>query len=142
MISLNNVEASRCAILEINSVPDVFIYKKDKFNNISNIVHTTVVANFKSIPKPADSNLVAMFTFFQGWAMNYEGKVCSEDYDVALIKDGLNYYIIPQDVDNNINDFYKNNDKDLKKSVIKYIKNKYKVDKNKIQHILDYYQLN
>jgi len=141
MISLNNVEASRCAILEINSVPEVFIYIKNKLNNISNIVHTQPIANFTSAPKLANSNLVLMFTKFQGWSMNDEGQLCSEDYDVALIKEGLNYYIIPKDVDNNINDFYKNNGKDLKKSVIKYIKNKYKVNKNEIQHILDFYKL-
>lgn len=141
MISLNNVEASRCAILEINSVPDVLIYIKNKVDNPSNIVYVTPIANFTSAPKLANSNLVAMFTFFQGWSMNDEGQLCSEDYDVALIKEGLNYYIIPKDVDNNINDFYKNNGKDLKKSVIKYIKNKYKVDKNEIQHILDFYKL-
>lgn len=138
---INNVEASRCAILEINSVPDVFIYKKNKIDNHSNLVHVTPIANFKSVPKLANSNLVAMFIFFQGWSMNFEGKLCEEDYDVALIKEGLNYYIIPKDLDENINDFYKNGNQDLNKSVIKYIKNKYKVDKKNIQHILDYYKL-
>lgn len=141
MISLNNVEASRCAILQIQSNNYVYMYKKNKVDNPSNIVHITSIASFTSAPKLANSNLVLMFTKFQGWSMNDEEELCSQYYDLALIKEGLNYYIIPQDVDNNINDFYKNNDKDLKKSVIKYIKNKYKVDKNKIQHILDYYKL-